>query len=52
MNERVWNIDRIILTEKNQHSEKNLAQCHSVHHKSHTGWPTSEPGHLWRKVQD
>jgi len=27
--------------EKSKHSEKNLAQCHSVHHKSHTDWPTS-----------
>jgi len=47
MNEWVWNIGRIILTEISKHSEKNLAQCLSVHHISHTDWPTSDPGSLW-----
>jgi len=41
MNEWVCSIGKIILTgKKSEHSEKNLAQCHSVHHKSHTDWPT------------
>jgi len=38
--------------EKSKHSEKNLVHCHSVHHKSHTDWPTSEPKSLWWEGQD
>jgi len=52
MNEWVWSIGRIMLTGKNQNTEKNLAQCHSVHHKSHTDWSTSEPRRLWWQLQD
>jgi len=39
------NTDRV----KSKYSEKNLAQCHSVDHKSYS---TSEPGSLWWQVQD
>jgi hypothetical protein len=39
--ERRWNdIDR----GKPKNAEKNLSQCHSVHHKSHMYWPRREPG--------
>jgi hypothetical protein len=39
--ERRWNdIDR----ENPKNSEKNLSQCHLVHHKSHMDWPGREPG--------
>jgi hypothetical protein len=39
--ERRWNdIDR----GKPKNCEKNLSQCHSVHHKSHMDWPVREPG--------
>jgi len=34
------NIDRI----KPQHSEKNLFNYHSVHHKSHMHWPRKKTG--------
>jgi hypothetical protein len=38
--EQWWND---ILTGKPKNSEKNLSQCHSVHHKSHIDWPGCEP---------
>ena len=38
--EHRWNeIDRV----KPKYSEKNLSQCHFVHHKSHTHRPGIEP---------
>jgi hypothetical protein len=41
--EQQWNdIDRGKLKD----SEKNLSQCHSVHHKSHMDWLGCEPGPL------
>ena len=33
-------------------SQLDLSQCHSVHHKSHTGWPGFEPGSLWWETGD
>jgi hypothetical protein len=30
-------------TEKPTYSEKNLSQCHLVHHKAHVGWTGTEP---------
>jgi len=52
MTECVWSIGRIILIGENKKTQKNLTQCHSVHHKSYTDWPTSEPERLWWKIQD
>jgi len=31
---------------KPKYMEKNLYQCHCVHHKSYVDWPTTEPGSL------
>jgi hypothetical protein len=40
-------IDRVIP----KNSEKNLAQCHFVHHRSHMEWPGCEPRPpLWEAV--
>ena len=33
---------------KPKYSEKNLFQCHLVHHKSHVDWPRTIPGPPWR----
>jgi hypothetical protein len=47
--ERRWNdTDR----GKAKNSEKNLSQCHSVHHKSHMDWPGREPGTPWWQAGD
>ena len=38
--------------EKTKYFEKNLTQCHVVHHKSHTDWPEVQPGPLWWQTGD
>ena len=37
---------------KPKYSEKHLLQYHSVHHKSHMGWPGFEPWSLWWENED
>jgi hypothetical protein len=37
---------------KPKYSEKHLLQYHSVHHKSHMGWPEFEPRSLWWETGD
>jgi len=41
INEYWWNDDE---RDESKYSDKNLSQCHCVHHKSHFDWPGIEPG--------
>jgi hypothetical protein len=43
---------KMILTRENQSTEKNLSQCNSVHHKSHTDWPRQKPRPLQSEGDD
>jgi len=44
--EWVWCVDRMLLMVKPKHSEKNLAQCYCLYHRSHMDWSGIE----WRPL--